>query len=306
MLDSTTGSIYEEMIEIIENSVFQVPFKEKAKEFILFKAEKGLLFGKLTVLHYFLFDNSEGIIYKLAAVIELLILAADIFDDLQDKDNSFTPWSQVPDPITLNIGLGLLSLSHLHSIKISVSVPNSQELLSCIQEHSLDSIAGQHHDLLDIIMEEADYIQMIRQKSGKLTALACLAGAVSGSAPPQALDIIKKYSGIIGMIAQVSNDIKGILRTDTRNDLLNKKRTLPVLYLLNEPNQLSKEIVQEVFEREGMIKFSLPVIIDKVIRSGAIQYAKVQQRVWSLEVYQMIEELPIADNQKKELKTFIL
>lgn len=306
MLDSSAVPIYEEMIKGIESSMFQDSFKENAKEFARFKAEKGLVFGKLTVLHHYLFDNGEKLIYELAAVIELLILSADIFDDLQDKDNPFTPWSQVPDSIALNIGLGLLSLSNHYSFTISKSIPNGQELLSCIQDYSLDSIAGQHLDLLDLIKGEKDYIQMIRLKSGKLTALACLAGAIASQAPPQALEIIRKYSETVGMIAQVSNDIEGVLRTDTKNDLLNKRRTLPVIYLLNEFNQPSREIVREVFSERGLTKESLPEVVEKIKQSGAVKYAQVQQRIWSLEVSRMIDELPIDDGKRNQLKQFIL
>jgi competence protein ComQ len=306
MLDSSAVPIYEEMIKIIEKSIFQDSFKEKAKEFARFKAEKGLVFGKLTVLHHHLFDHSEKLIYELAAVIELMILSADIFDDLQDKDNPFTPWSQVPDSIALNIGLGLLSLSNQYAFTISKSIPNGQELLSCIQYYSLDSIAGQHLDLLDLIEGEEDYVQMIRLKSGKLTALACLAGAIAGNASPQALEIIRKYSETVGMFAQVSNDVEGVLRTDTKNDLLNKRRTLPVLYLLNEFNQASKEVVREVFADREIMEDSLPAIVEKIKQSGAVQYAQVQQRVWSLEVSRMIDELPVEDDKRNQLKQFIL
>lgn len=306
MLDSRAMPIYEEMIKIIENSIFQGSFKEKAKKFAGFKAEKGLIFGKLTVLHHHLFDNSVKIIYELAAVIELMILSADIFDDLQDKDNPFTPWSQVPDSIALNIGLGLLSLSNQYAFTISKSIPNGQELLSCIQDYSLDSIAGQHLDLLDLIRGEEDYIQMIRLKSGKLTALACLAGAIASQASPHALEIIRKYSETVGMVAQVSNDIEGVLRTDTKNDLLNKRMTLPVLYLLNEFNQASKEVVREVFADREILEEYLPEIVGKIKQSGAVQYAQVQQRMWSLEVSRMIGELPVEDDKRNQLKEFIL
>lgn len=95
---------------------------------------------------------------------------------------------------------------------------------------ALRAIEGQHIDLLNKISCEDRYMDMVVLKSGSLTELACLIGTVLAN-PDKATEV-QFYGSHIGVIGQIQNDMEGMKRWDGKNDLLNKKWTLPILYLL--------------------------------------------------------------------------
>ncbi|MDV6379198.1 polyprenyl synthetase family protein [Sporosarcina sp. GW1-11] len=99
------------------------------------------------------------------------------------------------------------------------------------EEYALQSVNGQYKDLLNMCRNEADYIQMTIEKSGSLVALACVVGSVLATKdyPVE----IETYSTYIGLIGQMTNDLADIKTWNEKNDLLNKKYSLPILYLLN-------------------------------------------------------------------------
>ncbi|CAK4820332.1 unnamed protein product [Aphanomyces euteiches] len=85
----------------------------------------------------------------------------------------------------------------------------------------------------------------------------------------------------IGAIAQIENDIQDILRFDLKNDLLHKKKTLPTLFLLAEPDE-EFPFIQQYYED----KLSMEEILEKkqvciqyIQDSGCIEYSKVIQRL---------------------------
>ncbi|PIC64711.1 hypothetical protein CSV79_04945 [Sporosarcina sp. P13] len=72
---------------------------------------------------------------------------------------------------------------------------------------------------------------MTIEKSGSLVALSCIVGSVLATEdyPVE----IETYSNYIGLIGQITNDLADIKTWNEKNDLLNKKFSLPILYLLN-------------------------------------------------------------------------
>jgi competence protein ComQ len=74
--------------------------------FIEYKIKESCPFADLVVLHYQMFGGESEDIYQAAASIELMILALDIFDDIQDQDNPSVPWSQIESALSTNIAIG--------------------------------------------------------------------------------------------------------------------------------------------------------------------------------------------------------
>ena len=268
------------------------------EKFLLFQHKNSnLLFSELTILHHFIFNGSRKDIYSLAAGIELLILIADIFDDLEDEDNDRAPWREENQAVVLNICSGLLMLS------LKMIGDLSKEVLKVIHELLPRSIQGQHHDLTNHIYDEASYLEMIRNKSGSLTAIACLAGAVYANC--RHLKTVKTYGEAIGMIAQMNNDIQGIQAWDTRSDLARKKRSLPALYMLNsnQSNYISQYYNGEL-SYEHLLE-SKDSVLEELEHYGAIMYTKVRIQLLYEEAAQKIDSLAIHPKAKIILKKLV-
>lgn len=297
--------LYSTMVDILETYVTNKDMKTQLYEFIDFKKEEGYLFGELVVLHYVIYNNKiENHIFKVAAAIELLILSFDILDDIEDQDNLSSPWVQHQN-LSLNISSYLLFLCQL-IIKES-DFKHKYIALELLITKALRAIEGQHIDLLNNISCEDRYIDMVVLKSGSLTELACLIGTVLAN-PDKATEV-QFYGSHIGVIGQIQNDMEGMKCWDGKNDLLNKKWTLPILYLLAvEQNHPVIEKIQNYYN--GSIEKHEILELAKVIESlleeaGAFLYSKVTQQLYRNKAESSIMSLSITKKYKEALLKYI-
>jgi competence protein ComQ len=273
--------------------------------FIAYKMKKICPFADLTVLHYQMFDGKSPHIYQAAASIELMILALDIFDDIQDQDNPSVPWSQIEPALSTNIAISLLMLSITVLGQSTFETDRKCKAIHYLNEQVLKAVNGQYTDLTNSIHSEEDYIQMAKNKSGSLLACACLVGtALAGEAHHST---VREYAELIGIAAQIKNDINDIVRWDEKNDLIHKKKTLPTLFLLQ--NELpSFQIIRDYYEdnlgKEALYKqkFEIKELIEQ---SGAIEYANVIMRVHQLNASERIEDLGVEQAWKEKLLDYV-
>jgi len=279
------------MYDSINQYIDQKDLKEKVIQFIDFQAKKGFPFGELLILHYQMFDGVKTKeIFPIAAALELLILSFDILDDLEDKDSFDQPWTSDPT-CSLNIATALPFICF--SVIENSIFTNKNKALSLLNRFALKSVQGQHKDLLNICSTEAEYIEMSLEKSGSLTALACTLGTVlaKGQCPIE-IETSGKYIGLIG---QINNDIKDIKEWDTKNDILNKKYSLPIIYFLNSQDN-SASLVQDYYQnkvQQEIIIQNKTEISRKMIETGAIIYTEVIKKVYRNKVMDVLKCLKI-------------
>lgn len=92
-----------EMREMVRRHFTVDSLIQYAYLFLMDRLNEQLPFGRLTVLHYRMFGGEGAAVYRAAAAVEFLILATDIFDDLQDQDAPKQAWSEAPLPIALHL-----------------------------------------------------------------------------------------------------------------------------------------------------------------------------------------------------------
>ena len=295
--------IRESILTIVNTQIEQQELKEQLLHYVDYQSQNGFSFGELLILHYNTFNGEDSEeIYTVAAAVEILILSFDILDDIEDADSADKPWSIEPD-LALNATTILLFISA--KVMIDTSFPNKGEAISILLKYALQSINGQHKDLLNICRTEADYMEMTLEKSGSLTELACLIGAVLATKdyPKE----VKAYAGLIGLICQINNDLTDIATRHEKNDLINKKYTLPIIYLLNnEDDEL--QIIRDYYDgktdiREVVKKQQL--IDEKIIETGAITYTEVMKRIQQNKALTEVKKLTINQAHFNQLKKYI-
>ena len=126
----------------------------------------------MLILNYNILNEEDSEkIYTIVAAVEILILSFGILGDIEDADSADKPWS-----IELKLALNATTILLFISVKvmIDISFPNKGEEISSLLKYALQSINGQHKDLLNICRTEADYMEMTLEKSSSLTELAYL------------------------------------------------------------------------------------------------------------------------------------
>lgn len=261
---------------------------------------RGHLFGELTMLHYEMFNGKDEDILSIAATIEILALATDILDDLQDQDNKDSPWQSIEQSIVLNLvtGLFLLSKKTLDGLDLTNRSLVNELYYSMI----FQSMAGQHLDLKNKISDEKDYINIVIKKSSSLATLACLLGATAADANNQQRSIVKDYGEKLGLISQFKNDFNDIYTWNQKSDLQLKRKTFPILYMINI-NELS--MIKDYYLSDNsfeVIKDKKQEVIEEMERLGAIRYTKARIELDIIEALEHISQLDASDIYKTKLK----
>ncbi|TQR16314.1 polyprenyl synthetase family protein [Psychrobacillus soli] len=298
-----SNAITASMEKIIVENIQQQDLKELLIEFVQNGSRKHKPFGELCVFHYEHYATSfDKEIVEVAAAIELLVLSFDILDDLEDKDTENKPWMHNP-VLSLNGSTALLFLA-MQAIR-KTHFTYKDKAIAIIERLALRAISGQHKDLLNVCMEENDYIQMIEEKSGSLVSLACLVGCViaNGDAPKE----VKNYSKWLGVIGQINNDVSDLKEWNDKNDILHKKYSLPIIYLLDVEKH-SEHIVTKYYQSEmskaEFLKYK-HVIQRKLVDTDALKYALVIKTLFQKKVQDQFTKMDFSNDQLEFLQNFM-
>ncbi|WP_416655559.1 polyprenyl synthetase family protein [Bacillus amyloliquefaciens] len=294
-LDAET--IKGKMKEIVEHNIYNTNLKMYLLKFIASKDSFG--FAELAYQHYTAFNGRDTeAILKLAVGLELLVLSYDIYDDLEDNDNLKMEWMKTGLPITLNTVTALYTLS----IQVMNQVSENPYFLKQILNFALNSIEGQQDDILNAPQTEEECLEMIKNKSGSLTAMSCVMGAMlaTGNLNP----IVQSYSYELGIISQIDNDYQGLFYLN--NDFVQRKNTLAYLYLKKRFNKASEEILQWYENPELFKTLKTRDIKKKLIEAGVTQYLLVLKHLSLKKIKSKIFELEIERNKSETLLNAIV
>jgi competence protein ComQ len=234
-----------------------------------------------------------------------MMLAGDMLDDLVDQDNLETSWRPVPLATFLHVVVGLLLAGQKAVADLTSDDHKKVKAQSYILSRLLQSLNGQHMDLTHDMQTEAEYLEMVKKKSGSLVVMACFFGTVLAGAERNTV-IIKTYANDIGIAAQIDNDMDALYRWDEKNDIKAKKKSLPILYMLaSKHDNVWKQYFSQRIEYD-VLYAQKEKAIQQMEQEGAIYYAKVISQIYKEKALQEIENLDVDDRYKSALKIFIL
>ncbi|MCY9667950.1 polyprenyl synthetase family protein [Paenibacillus alginolyticus] len=269
--------IQQHMHRVIDDYIYVEDLNTLLKSFVDDKEKENCTWSKITICTHKMLGGDSPHIYRLAAVTELVILTLDIMDDLQDQDQGSKPWMQCPQAITLNAVMALFMgfVGELGQLQVKDS------MLVEVSKIISRSINGQQKDVTNTISTVDDYLMMTQEKSGSLFRLACFMGYSSLACTEDTIEQIHQLADCIGLIHQIQNDMRDLVRFDVKNDLLGKKRTLPVLYLLSIDDAAFSQL-KAYYEGEITADFLLEEkedFLQMIHDSGCIEYARIVQSV---------------------------
>jgi geranylgeranyl diphosphate synthase type I len=191
-----------------------------------------------------------------ASAIELIHNFSLVHDDIED--NSITRrgrptiWKQWGIAKAINLGDSIFVLSRLACYRLNdFDIPNDRivNVLRTLDEACLDLTIGQQMDLSfeELVSVELEtYIRMIEGKTSALIAAAATCGGMIAGAQDSEIKLLFEYGHHLGLAFQIRDDILGIwgetsiTGKPTDDDLLSRKKTLPILYGLNETQEFKE------------------------------------------------------------------
>jgi len=299
-IEETLKLVKQYMNHSITSCVKNTDLKNLLLSFL--EKREELPFALIMIIHHQSFSGKDEEVALLAAAVELLILSFDMLDDLEDLDNVDEPWMKVEHPVSLNAATSLFTLSQ--QTVLSLHSPYKLQILEVFMKFSIQAMEGQHVDLKNLILTEEECLEVMKNKSGSLIALASTSGMLLAGANSPA---VEEYSYQIGLAAQIDNDFRDLFNP-LKNDVSTQKKTLAYLYLQKKYNDHAIEIlkgfqsgkpINEYFGNSLNFK-------QKLIDAGVAQYLNVMKQIAINKAARMIRQLPIEENQIERLNTHLI
>jgi geranylgeranyl diphosphate synthase, type I len=196
--------------------------------------------------------GDEKAALPVAAACTLLFLGADLYDSILDHELS--PYWRTRDSAEVNLAATTL-LAALPQLSIALlreeGTPPARlwVLAHLFADTVLEVNAGQHEDVLFPNLENVsleDSRVMAERKSGSAGALLAKAGAVLATEDPRTIEAYAAFGSCFGTAKQIIDDVWDIWGEDTSRDLLNGKRTLPIVHALSTLQGEQRERLQKL------------------------------------------------------------
>ncbi|HIE51146.1 MAG TPA: polyprenyl synthetase family protein [Armatimonadetes bacterium] len=238
--------------------------------------------------------------YEVAAAIELIHLASLIHDDVVDdadlrrgRPTSNRIWG---NRVSILVADYLFSQAYTF-LTHSLGTPLMYDLSQTVGQ----MVAGELSQLenegsLDLTQEQ--YLEMIKNKTGALMAIACKLGArVSGGAPEQA-EALSHYGLALGTAFQMADDLldltaeEGQIGKPVGNDIRNGRLTLPLIYTLHRLEGPAREEFIHLLSKEELTSEDFLTVRRLAQECGGVDYAQGKAREFTEQAKAFLHSLP--------------
>jgi geranylgeranyl diphosphate synthase, type I len=196
--------------------------------------------------------GDERAALPVAAACTFLFLGAGLYDSILDDE--LPSYWRTYDSAEVNLAATTL-LAALPQLSIALlqeegTAPAKLWALVCLfADTVLELNTGQHEDVLFSNLENVsleDSRVMAERKSGSAGALLAKAGAVLATEDPRTIEAYAAFGSCFGTAKQLIDDVWDIWGEDTSRDLLNGKRTLPIVHALSTLQGEQRERLQKL------------------------------------------------------------
>ena len=203
----------------------------------------------------------------------------------EDRPSVWWVWGPAQ---AINVGDGLHALGRNTIMRLAQrGIPPERVLpaVTSLDKACLALCEGQYMDLEfqeKLMVTSADYHDMIGRKTGALTGCATELGAIAAGADDNVRAAYQKMGQGLGMAWQISLDIADLWgrRDDgmTSSNMLNKKKSLPLIYALENSPLADKRALGNVYMKRVLQPEDVSQVIGILDQAGARQFAESRAR----------------------------
>ncbi|HZH65103.1 MAG TPA: polyprenyl synthetase family protein [Flavisolibacter sp.] len=293
-----------------ELDLFEKKFKEAAKSnvFMLDRIMRYVVKRKgkqIRPMFVFLSAKLCGTVndttYRAASLVELLHTATlvhdDVVDDSLERRGFFSVYALWKNKVSVLVGDYLLSKGLLLSLD-----NNDFEILKLLSEAVRRMSEGellQMEKSRSLNLDEAIYLEIIKNKTASLLSSACGAGAWSASLDPVLTQKMQAFGEKVGMAFQIKDDLFDYTSQNigkpTGNDIKEKKLTLPLIYTLNNTDKKTRREIIYIIKNENTRKSKISYITDVVTAAGGIDYTINKMNTYKQEALDILHSFPSSE-----------
>lgn len=218
--------------------------------------------------------------YRGAALVELLHTATlihdDVVDDSDERRGFFSINALWKNKIAVLVGDFLLSRGLLMALE-----HDDFQLLKIVSKAVKEMSEGEllqmeKARLLNI--DEAVYLDIIRQKTASLFASCCETGATSATSDKDLITNMRVFGEKVGIAFQIKDDLFDYGSDDVGKpraiDIKEKKMTLPLIHVLNKSSWAERRKLINIIKNHNTDRKKVQYVIDHVYQNGGISYSE--------------------------------
>ena len=236
----------------------------------------------LIVLSARICGHEDAFVSKFASIFEFLHTATLLHDDVIDgatvRRGKPVANAVYGAPVTVLTGDFLLA----RALNIAAE-SESMRIIKVVSAMTETISQGEIHQLIkkgDLNFSEAEYMAVIRAKTGVLIQGACKTGAILANADEATEDALSAYGDHLGLVFQIADDIldytadTGELGKSVGADLREKKLTLPVIHALKNASPEDRARMAAIITNTDFTREEFDMLLGLLDRYGGIAYAK--------------------------------
>jgi geranylgeranyl pyrophosphate synthase len=245
----------------------------------------------------------------LAAALQFLKAAAEVFDDIEDADSSQALSKIYGNAIATNIATTLLILAEKTLTRLKNKGMRSDlviRVIDSVNSYYTTACIGQHLDLSitpEVAGSEEMYLKVADMKSASVIECACHVGSMIASSDQGLIDKFTEFGHNLGMAAQIANDIQDITRGI---DILKLKINFPVVYALTQTKGDIHQHLLSIFTRQTKSTDDFSGIRDLLFSTGAVHYAILKMELYKQQANEILSEMEINGINIERLKLFVV
>ncbi len=236
-----------------------------------------------------------------ATAVEFLHNFTLIHDDIEDRSPTRhgreTLWMRWGQAQAINAGDALFSIAQLALLDLASTLPPRLALHAArgFNRTCLQLTQGQH---LDIAFEKQPqvaietYLEMIQGKTAALIAFAASLGGIISGRSDREIEQLDNFGRNLGLAFQVQDDFLGIwgdpeiTGKSIASDLISKKKTLPVLFGLENCGEF-----RETWSQGAITEDQLNHLSNLLEACGAKQYVSHKAGAFTQDAFKALESL---------------
>ena len=201
--------------------------------------------------------------------------------EAQDRPSIWWLWGPAQ---AINAGDGLHALGRTTIMRLAQrGVPPERVLqaVASLDRACLTLCEGQYMDLEfqdRMMVTSAAYFDMIARKTGALTGCSAESGALAAGADEPVCARFRDMGRKMGMAWQVSRDIADLWGGEgdgmTASNVLNKKKSLPLMHALENSNVATKRELGAIYMKRVLLPEDVSRLVDILDQSNAMQFAE--------------------------------
>jgi octaprenyl-diphosphate synthase len=258
-----------------------------------------LLCGKL-------FGETNPLLLRMAAVVEMIHTATLVHDDVIDmaKTRRGRP--------SINVVWGnhtsVLAGDWLYMQAFEVALRERSfpvlDLLIELTQRMVEGELLQLERIGKIAVSEADYMELIDRKTASLFSACARLGAISTDAGEDAEARLGEYAWNLGIAFQLIDDVldftsrEKILGKPVGNDLREGKVTLPLIYALEVAEPEERRLVETVLADGNYDQVPFGKILQVLHRHGGIERAQERAQAFTEKAREIIGSFPDSAYQR--------